>query len=271
MDSTTLALLAENKADYGRYRVGGTFGYITTTLTVGFLFERVGLVWMFPTYSLVMVGFIIAALRLPNQPFHFAPANRSGGAILRMVAQPGWLIFALTVFIVWFTGSGALGYVGITLRGMGANDSLIGLVACSAAVFEIPFMIYNRTFLRKLGSRNMLWISTMGYVLRIFCYSLIPAPAWGMAVNAMNGISYAFLWNASIQFANENAPDHLKATAQGLFVSTTALAGVASAITGGWLFDTLGPTGMFRVFAAVCVSAVVLFGIWGRTPTRARA
>ena len=44
MDSTTLALLGAAHADYGRYRMGGTLGYIATTLTVGFLFERAGLV-----------------------------------------------------------------------------------------------------------------------------------------------------------------------------------------------------------------------------------
>jgi MFS transporter, PPP family, 3-phenylpropionic acid transporter len=186
-----------------------------------------------------------------------------------MIRQPGWLVFALTVFIIWFAGSGAISFVGITLRGMGASDSMIGFVACSAAVFEVPFMAYNRVLLRKLGSRRMLWLSTIGYILRISGYSLMPAPAWGIGVNAFNGISYVFLWNSSIHFANENAPDHLKATAQGLFVSTTALAGVASSVISGWLFDTLGPPGLFRVLALVCFSATIIFGIWGRKPIQA--
>jgi PPP family 3-phenylpropionic acid transporter len=268
MDSTALALLGENRADYGRYRVGGTFGFIVTTLTVGFIFERIGLVWMFPFFSLIMVLFIIAALRLPQMPVRVLRADRSSAAILRMVRQPGWLVFAVTVFIVWFAGSGAISFVSVTLRGMGANDSLIGLVACSAAVFEVPFMVYNRTLLRKLGSRKMLWISTIGYILRIGGYSLMKAPAWGIAINAFNGISYVFLWNAGIQFTNENAPEDLKATAQGLFVSTTALAGVASSVTSGWLFDTLGPPGLFRVLAVICFSATIIFGIWGRKPIK---
>ena len=130
-------------------------------------------------------------------------------------------------------------------------------------------MAFNRQIMRRLGSRNMLLLSTLGYILRIGGYSLIPAPAWGIAVNAFNGISYVFLWNAAIQFANENAPDHLKATAQGLFVSTTALAGVASSVASGWLFDTLGPPGLFRVLALVCFSATIIFGIWGRKPIQA--
>ncbi len=272
MDSTTLSLLGEKRSEYGRYRVGGTFGYIVTTLTVGFLFERVGLEWMFPAYGLIMALFVLAALRLPHRMVQTTRANRSAGAILNMIRQPGWLVFALTVFIIWFAGSGAISFVGITLRGMGANDVLIGWVSCSAAVFEIPFMAFNHILLRKLGSRNMLWFSTIGYILRITAYSLIPSPAWGIAANALNGISYAFMWNSSINYANENAPDHLKATAQGLFVSTTALAGVASSITCGWLFDTLGPVGMFRTLAAVCFSATLVFGIWGRKqPARSPA
>jgi PPP family 3-phenylpropionic acid transporter len=105
----------------------------------------------------------------------------------------------------------------------------------------------------------MLAFSLIGYVARSGLYSFIPSPAWAIAVNALNGVSYVWLWNASINYANDQAPEELKATAQGLFVSTTALAAVVSAPLAGWLFDSLGPPGMFRVMAGVALVAVFIF------------
>ena len=221
---------------------------------------------MFPTYAFLQCFFVAAALRLKVENQLPGGKTRSLQAILGMIRQPHWLIFAITVFIVWFCGSGAISFLGIALKGMGASDPLIGVVASSAAVFELPFMAYNSWLLRKLGNRSMLWLATFGYVARIGLYSLIRVPAWGIAVNALNGVSYVFLWNSSISYANENAPQSLKATAQGLFVSTTALAGVASSAFSGMLFDALGPSGLFRSLAAICVTAVILFGVFGRKP-----
>jgi PPP family 3-phenylpropionic acid transporter len=38
IDSSTLALLGDRREDYGRYRLGGSFGYILTSLSAGFIY-----------------------------------------------------------------------------------------------------------------------------------------------------------------------------------------------------------------------------------------
>jgi PPP family 3-phenylpropionic acid transporter len=259
MDSNLLALLGENRSDYGRYRLGGTFGYMLSSISVGFLFRENGIEIMFPLFAVIASIFALSALFLPDLAVERGKTNRSPRAILAMMRRPAWLIFAFSVFLAWIAGSGAISFLGVSLKNMGAEDALIGVVASSAALFEIPFMLFNSWFLRKIGSRRMLAFSLIGYVARSGLYSFIPSPAWAIAVNALNGVSYVWLWNASINYANDQAPEELKATAQGLFVSTTALAAVVSAPLAGWLFDSLGPPGMFRVMAGVALVAVFIF------------
>jgi PPP family 3-phenylpropionic acid transporter len=225
---------------------------------------------MFPLFAAIAMIFAIFALFLPDLVIERGKANRSPRAILAMMRRPAWLIFSASVFLAWIAGSGAISFLGVSLKSMGAEDTLIGIVASSAALFEIPFMLFNGWFLRKIGSRRMLAFSLIGYVARVGLYSLMPSPAWGIAVNALNGVSYVWLWNASITYANDQAPEELKATAQGLFVSTTALAAVVSAPMSGYLFDKLGPPGMFQVFACVALAAVFIFwfGQMRRKPQR---
>ena len=268
MDSNLLVLLGKNRGDYGRYRLGGTFGYIFTTLTAGLVFQKFSLSLMFPMYALISAVFAVFALTLQDIAVERGKTNRSPRAIFLMMRQPAWLVFAITVFLTWIAGSGAISFLGITLKSMGAEDILIGIVAASAAIFEIPFMAYNSWFIRKLGAYKMLFLSLIGYVARVGLYSLMPAPAWGIAVNALNGVSYVWLWNASITYANELAPDELKATAQGLFVSTTALAAVVSAPLSGRLFDSLGPPGMFQFMSVVALIGVFVFWFGGRVSKR---
>ena len=259
MDSNLLAILGENRADYGRYRLGGTFGYMLTSATVGFLFRDHGIAIMFPIFAGIAFVFAVCVLFMPDLAIERRVSVRSPRAILGMMRRRSWLVFAVSVFLVWIAGSGAISFLSVSLKSMGAEDTLIGIVSASAALFEIPFMLYNGWFLRKLGSRRMLSLSLVGYVARVGLYSLMPSPVWGIAVNALNGVSYVWMWNASINYANELAPDELKATAQGLFVSTTALSAMVSAPFAGWIFDQLGPPGMFRIFAAVALVAVFIF------------
>ena len=54
----------------------------------------------------------------------------------------------------------------------------------------------------------------------------------------------------------------MSGTVQGLLVATTGLAGMLSSLLTGWLFDRLGPNGMFQVMAVVVFAALVLFVSW---------
>lgn len=262
MDSNLLTLLGEDRADYGKYRMGGTLGYIVITLIAGFLLSGRPLEMMFPIYSAINLIFILTALTLPPVAAHVGGINLSPKSVLTLLSRPAWRIFMLTVFILWLAGSGAISFISITLSSMGANSVLIGIVASAAAIFEIPFMLFNRFFMEKLGALRVFHLSLVGYVLRILGYSLMPAPEYGILVNALNGVSYVWFWNSAITYLHKTAPQQLKATSQGLFNSTTALAGMVSAPLAGELFDTIGPQPMYKVLALIAFGALVLFTIF---------
>lgn len=259
VDSTTLVMLGERRDDYGRYRLGGSIGYILTTSMVGFVFDRVGLWLMFPAYGLVMLMFAGTALLLPSIPVH--REMRSGGEIGKLIRQPAWILFTISVFLVWIAVNASIMFLGVTLQAMGANQGLIGIAIVIGAVVEIPFMAYSGKLLRRFGPVRLLFIAMILMVFRYFLLGWMPSPEWAIAINILNGPAFVFFWNSAVTYANRLAPPSLAGTVQGMFNSTTSLAGVVSALLTGWLFDLLGPNKLFYVMAFCCLAGLILFSV----------
>lgn len=259
LDSTTLALLGEQRQRYGSFRVWGSIGFIITSSVIGIIYERMGLHSMFAGYAMIMGLFLIVAMFLPDQPIHLS------GSLLRglndMVRQPLWMLFALSVFFLWLANSGTMAFISVTIKAMGGSDRLIGLSWTTAAIAELPVMVFSGALLRKFGAVRLLFVSFLGYFFRIFLYALMPSPTWAPVIGTLNAVSFVPFWVSAVTYASELAPPSLRATAQGLLFSVMSLSNVVGALFSGWLFDQIGPQGLFVTLAGSCVVAFMLFGI----------
>jgi hypothetical protein len=149
MDGTTFRLLKDHPERYGRYRMWGTVGFILTSLAGGFLFERIGVAAVFPAYGLTIFFFSAILLR-PAQytyPLQTSPFDGIG----RLVRQPAWLLFAISVFILWIASTGSISFVGVLVKALGGSERLIGFNWAVAAVVELPVMWSSAMLLKRLG------------------------------------------------------------------------------------------------------------------------
>jgi len=267
-DSTTLSLLGEQRGSYGKYRVWGTFGFSLTSAMIGFILARTGLRSMFIFYACIYLGLLVASRRLPDVSFSMGRApSRGVGPMLR---QRRWVIFAISVFLMWMALNSAIAFLNITLKAMGASEGLIGLSWTMAAAAETPVMLASAYLLRSVGPARLVLIGYLGYVVRMLLYSVMPSPGWAPAINALNAVSYAPFWLGMVAYVAELAPENLKTTAQGLMGSVMALASMVGALVGGWLFDSVGSGGLFRVMSGFCLLALVLFAAEQRLPAKPR-
>ena len=269
IDSTTLVLLGTRREDYGKYRLGGSVGYIIATFISAFLFQQTGLRMIFPAYGLAMACFSITALLLPNVPVRL----HSGGSreMGTMIRQRTWLLFILCIFLCWIAVNASIMFLSVTLSAMGANQTLIGLSSTIPGIVEVPFMLFSGFFLRRFGPEKLLFAAMIIMVVRYFLLGIMPSPGWAIFINMLNGPAFVFYWNSAINYANKMAPPGLARHAQGLLSSTVSLASVVSSLLSGWLFDHVGPNGIFLVMSLLCLVALVLYttGIMLRKPAQA--
>ena len=259
VDSTALALLGSNRQAYGRYRLGGSVGYIVATVVSGFVFDLVGYLWMFPAYGLLMACFGFAALRLPRRDVHLSGTGRH--EIGSMIRQPDWLILIGSVFLLWIAYFASMQFMGIVLKSMGASDPLIAVAAVIGAVVELPFMAYSGPLIQRFGPARLLWFSILLQAIRFALLSQMQAPAWALVINLLNGPGFVLFWNSALILVARLAPPGLAATAQGFFASTISLAGLLGASLGGVLLDQLGPGGLYLILTAFCLASGAVFGL----------
>jgi MFS transporter, PPP family, 3-phenylpropionic acid transporter len=257
IDSTTLSMLGERKEEYGRYRLGGTIGFVVTGLSAGFLFERLGLLLMFPIYGFIMAALALTALLLPKVRIQREKPKRA--EIMKMIRNKEWILFTASIFLLWITTNSAIMFLPVVMSSMGAGQSLIGVAATIGAFVEIPFMMFSGLFLRRYGPKRLLFAAMGIVIFRLLLLSWMPVPAWAIAINVLNGPAWVFLWNSSVMYANRIGGPSLAGTAQGLLISTTGLAAVVSSLISGWLLDQLGSSGLFLVMAMIAATSMVVF------------
>jgi PPP family 3-phenylpropionic acid transporter len=261
VDSTTLAMLGDRRDDYGRFRLGGTVGYIISTLSAGYLFDWIGMRLMFPTYGVIMLLFAGIALLLPPMDVHRqAKTTGKGQGIASLLRMPAWILFIACAFLVWIASNASIMFLGVSLDAMGANRSLIGWAIVIGAITELPFMAYSGNLLRRFGPQRLLLVSMLLSTIRYFLLGAMRAPEWAVAINMLNGPAYAFFWSSAVTYANRLAPPGYGATAQGLLNSSMSLAGMVSSLLTGWLFDQVGATHLFIVMGFFVLAAFLLFG-----------
>jgi PPP family 3-phenylpropionic acid transporter len=259
IDSTALVLLGDQRQRYGTYRVWGSLGFILTSSAAGFIYERTGLHAMFAGFVvLMMLGFLVA-LTLPDQNVHLR--GSAWGGVAYMIRKPQWLIFAGSVFFVWLAANGMLSFLGVTIMKMGGTNSLIGMAGTIAAVVEMPGMFFSHHLLRRFDARQLMGIGILGYALRMFFYAIMPVPGWVLVIATMNSVSYMPFWIGAVAYASDRAPENMKATSQGLLYSVTSLSSVVGGLSSGWLFDRLGPSGLFAVMGVSGLIALALFSL----------
>jgi MFS transporter, PPP family, 3-phenylpropionic acid transporter len=258
LDSTTLRLLGDRKEDYGRCRIWGAYGFILTSSLTGFLLARAGMVWIFYFYAGSMALFLLAVQWLPTQP----PA-KYGLSILKgvnvLVRNPSWLIFAASVFLTWMAVMGGFIFVGVTMKQMGAGTQLIGLASTAAAVAEIPVMYRSSSLLKRFGATRLVSFGILMYGVREGMYAIMQAPIWVPFINLLQAVTYVPFWIGSVAYASELAPDELKSTSQGLLFMVMNLSNVLGALVSGWLFDHIGPRGLYTFLMGLCLTSFALF------------
>ncbi len=264
-DSATMAMLAGEKASYGRVRLGGTLGWGIAAPLVGMLVQAYGLKLAFWSYSAVMAVALVVGQRFA---FGLSVAGVSIQAGLRtLMANRRWVLFMALAFI------GGIGFAAINiylfayLEELKADPTLMGIALTIATLSELPVLFFANRLLRRLKAHGLLLLSLGVTGLRMLLYAAFNFPLGVLLVQITNGLTFPAAWVAGVSYADENAPAGLSATSQGLFgAMVMGIGSAAGGFFGGLLLGSIGARGMYLV-----LGVAVLLGLGLTTLIERRA
>jgi len=249
-DSATISILGEERAMYGRIRLGGTIGWGLFAPIAGGLVQKYGLKIGFWGFCVIMLmNFFV------SQKFVRGSAEKdvsAPGGIRVFLTNRRWIHFLFLAFLGGFGAFSAAAYLFPYMAELGANESMMGIAIAISTLTEMPIFFFGNRLVKKFGAYGLLLLALVMLGVRALFYALASTPAMVFVVQAFGGMIFPAMWTAGVSYADENAPIGLKSSAQGLFGAVTF--GVGSAISGfiaGPLLESIGGRGMFLAFGMI--------------------
>lgn len=262
-DSATMAMLAGEKAKYGRVRVGGTIGFGLAAPIAGVLVQRFGLNLAFQGYTVLMLLTLIVAQR-----FTFgAPAAKASlrGATRTLLANRRWKLFLALAFV------GGMGFASINtylypyLQELGASETLMGLAVTLSTLSELPVFFFADRLLRRFKAFELFVLALITTGVRLLLCAAFASPVGVLALQLLNGVTFPAAWAAGVSYADANAPSGMNATAQGLFGAMIfGFGAAAGGFCGGLLLGSLGGRAMYLIFGAAVLAGTTIITLMER-------
>jgi PPP family 3-phenylpropionic acid transporter len=256
-DSATMTMLGEERAMYGRVRLGGTIGWGIFAQIAGILLYRFGLAALFYVFSAVMLVNFFVSMKLSFGKREEHDVKRESA--LTLLTNRRWIIFLLSAFFGGLGSMSVAAYLSPYLQELGANGNQIGFAFTIATLTELPVFFFGDILVKRFKPYGLFLISLVLIGFRSIFFGLVNTVFMAIVVQAIGGMFFPAMWSAGVAYAYENAPAGLKSTAQSIFGAASF--GIGSAVGGlicGILLESLGGRGMFMVLGIIILAGLAL-------------
>jgi PPP family 3-phenylpropionic acid transporter len=254
-DSATISMLGEERAKYGKIRLGGTIGWGLFAPIAGALVQDYGLRIGFWTCCAIMLINLFVSQKFTHGSHETAESKQGG--IRVFLTNRRWILFLFLAFLGGMGSFSAAAYLFPYMAELGASESTMGFALTITTLTEMPIFFWGHRLVKKFGSYSLLLLSLVLMGIRSLLYASVSTPLLVLFVQVFAGTMFPAMWLAGVSYADENAPAGLKSSAQGIFGAMTF--GVGSAVSGfiaGPLLASIGGRGMFLVFGIVILVGV---------------
>jgi len=265
-DSATMNMLAGEEEQYGRVRVGGSFGWGIASLIAGIVLDQTGLRLSFYMYAVFMLVTMLVGFKLVFAKAQTQISMRRG--ISSLLAKPRWILFLSMAFIGGIGLASINTYMFYYMGELGSSKTLMGIAMVISTLSEIPALFFSNRLIVRFKAHGLMILGLLLTGIRLLLFAALNQPMSLVVIQLLQGLTFPIIWVAGVTYANENAPLEMSATAQGLFGSMLMGFGAAAGnLLGGMLIDAYSTQFMYLFFGALLlVSLLVITLIELRLP-----
>lgn len=253
IDSATMKFAEDTGTPYGRMRLYGSVGFITSALAVGYFVDNFGagsFIFAFTVLGLLNVlpvGFIKLEewTRRKEQikPLRF-DFNTS----------------AMTVMLVLFLSTSMFhsNFFNIRVSEAGGSQTLAGYMWASGVFCEVIIFYFMDGVLKNISAKKIMLASVALTILRYAVTAFSTELPLLFAANLLHGVTYAGFHVAALTYFRRVLGPDMQLKAQSLYSGLGfGLGSVFGSFISGLCYDISGSGGVFAVAAAVCLISTV--------------
>ncbi|KAK6617965.1 hypothetical protein RUM44_002407 [Polyplax serrata] len=260
-----IAILREQKADYGLQRIYASIGGMISSPLSGMLIDYAsqgkGYTDFRPAFYLyagLKMSTSILMLFM-NLEFKKAATNVISDAI-----QVLKNLEVIALLVVCFVLGTAWGYIESFLfwflEDLGGTRSLMGITITVGGIAGIPLLVLSGPIIDKIGHANVLFIGFLFYAIRLVGYSVIYNPYHCLFFEAMESITSSLAITAAVTYAAKLSTTTTDGSIQGLVGGLYFGVGRgAGSLIGGYLMKAFGTRQTYRIFAVFSVIVGFLY------------
>nr|XP_027238503.1 major facilitator superfamily domain-containing protein 6-like [Penaeus vannamei] len=265
LDATTLAIIKQHKADFGKQRVLATIGTGIVPLVTGIILDRhsanIGYTDYMPAFYLGSVLIVIAGLLVTRLQFTVDISNEKLLKDLKaLVTKVEIDIFLVMVLVLGSNWGFIESYLFVFLKELKAPNYLLGLTLTVGCMVGIPVMFIADRVVEMMGRPAIFVLSFVCYAVRHFGYAYLTDPWLVFPYEMLEVFTYQVMWVAVVTYCPILAPKGLLATMTGVTGATHySLGRGVGALFGGYLISNYGLPTAFRVFAYISLGGAAVY------------
>ncbi|MHA6483653.1 MFS transporter [Paenibacillus sp. strain BS8-2] len=257
-DSLILLSSQHTGTPYALIRIFGSLGFALSAYLLGLLLKAIGSDWTiavaFGTVSITLVlSFFIKDYQSKARKIEFS-------GFFKLLGQRHVLIFFLLILMVSTSHRMYEGFLAVTMRQLGASDTLVGLALLVSASSEIPILFLLGKYGHKLRELPLLAFASLMYGLRLWLMGEISDPHWFIATQAMHSVSFGIYFSTALRYISMLIPDEYRASGQAVYtIIWTGAAGLISGVVGGVIYEQFGRVTFYHSAMYIGVASAIGF------------
>ncbi len=253
LDTLALHHVREAGGTYARVRGFGSMGFVVTSLSFGFLVDRIDRAVVGTAIGLMIASATWCAFTLARvPPVHHEGPRPTVAAALGLLRKKEIVLFLCATGLHWLASAPYHGSLSLHLTALKHPPSVVSLTASMAVASEVIVLVIWQRIGGWLRPTSWLLVSFGVSALRWWGIAAVDS-AWALvALSALHGLTFGAFYVSAVQYMSDHVPDSLRATGQALFAAATfGLAGVIGFVASGRVYDALGGHMMFGLAGVV--------------------
>lgn len=262
-ESITLNHLGDNTHCYSQVRLWGSIGFITATLTAGFLVQQMG-IHIIPAVLLgLFVALWVNSLTVPQD--NKTPTSLSQPPLLQVLKQPSVVTLLLVCFLNQASHGPYYAFFSIYLQGLDYSQSAIGSLWSLGVAAEVGIFVFMFRLLPLWGPRTLMLTALVFTSLRWSLISLLAVyPIMLIFAQLLHAFSFGVYHAVAIHLIHCFFTGKHQGRGQALYSSLSFGAGGAlGSLTGGYMWEQLGGSMTYMLAAGISFMAFLIacFGL----------